>query len=87
MIVEKNTENLKQCKCMHCPSYTMGCKVKNVAENLYKMIDGIEKANHFEGMYCAFEKSSCIHEDKGCICSECPIHDKYKLNKNDYCLG
>ena len=54
MQVEKNKENLKLCQCMHCPSYTTGCKIKNMASNLYKLMEGFEDSEHFEGMYCAF---------------------------------
>lgn len=86
MKVEKNKENLKLCQCMHCPSYTTNCKIKTMPENIVHMIEGIEKAEHFEGLYCAFEKSRCIAEDCGCICENCEIHDKYNLKRDDYCL-
>lgn len=86
MQVAKTKENLEQCKCMGCPSYTTGCKVKNMAGNLYKLLEGLDKAEHFEGMYCAFDKSHCIDEDKGCLCDSCEVHAKYKLNKEEYCL-
>ena len=87
MQVAKTKENLKACQCMHCPSYTTGCKFKNMPENLVKLIEGFDMNEHFEGMYCAFEKSNCIKEDKGCICEECDVHKKYNLKRNDYCLA
>ena len=86
MQVEKSNENLKLCQCMHCPSYTTGCKIKNMASNLYKLMEGFEDSEHFEGMYCAFSKSDCIHEDKGCLCEDCEVHAKYNLKREDYCL-
>ena len=85
--VARTKENLERCKCMSCPSYTLGCKLKNMPGNLYKMMENLENIEHFEGMYCAFEKSRCINEDKGCVCSSCDIYNEYKLKKEDYCLA
>ena len=79
MRVEKTKENLQRCLCMSCPSYTMGCKLKNMPENLVKL-------DHFESMYCAFDKSHCIEHDKGCICSKCQNYKDYNLHNEDYCL-
>ena len=56
MRVEKTKENLQRCLCMSCPSYTMGCKLKNMPENLVKMFEDFEQLDHFESMYCAFDK-------------------------------
>ena len=42
---------------------------------------------HLELMFCAFEKSNCIHENRGCLCEKCPVHKKYALNNEDYCLN
>lgn len=86
MKVEKTKENLKKCQCMHCPSYTTGCKIKNMPENVVHLIEGFSEAKDFEGMYCAFSKSSCISEDKGCLCEQCSVHSQYNLKKEDYCL-
>lgn len=86
MRVEKTRENLRECLCLHCPSYTTACKMKNMPENLLKMLEPINEVEHFEGMYCAFDRSHCIHEDKGCICDNCEVHKKYNLKKEDYCL-
>lgn len=71
---------------MHCPSYTTGCKIKNMPENIVNLMEGLDKTERFESMFCAFERSGCIHEDKGCLCSDCSIHKKYGLKKEDYCL-
>ncbi len=86
MLVDRTKENLERCKCLSCPSYTLGCKVKNVPVNLFKMMEDLDKVEHFEQMFCAFEKSHCIDEDRGCLCPECPVHAEYNLNRDDYCL-
>ena len=83
--VEKTMENLRLCKCFECPSYTKACKSKN-SSNLYDNISEIKEVNHLEIMFCAFEKSDCIHENQGCLCLKCPVHKKYALNNEDYCL-
>ena len=83
MQVEKTKENLKKCICMDCPSYTMGCKIRSIPENLFKLAEDLEKVDHYEKMFCAFSKSECIKEDKGCICPECEIHKMYDLNRED----
>ena len=86
MRVEKTKENLQRCLCMSCPSYTMGCKLKNMPENLVKMFEDFEQLDHFESMYCAFDKSHCIEHDKDCICSKCQNYKDYNLHNEDYCL-
>lgn len=86
MQVDKTKENLKKCICMHCPTYTTGCKLKNLPENLIKGMGDLEKEDHFEAMYCAFNKSHCIDQDKGCVCPDCEIYKEYQLNREDYCL-
>ena len=86
MQVARTRENLRKCKCMYCPSYTTECRLKNLPGNLVHLMEDLKEADHFEGMFCAFEKSNCIHKDKGCLCETCPIHDEYQLNNNDYCL-
>lgn len=86
MRVEKNKENLKSCICMDCPSYSMGCKIRSMPENLFKLAEDLEKVEHYEKMFCAFDKSECIKEDKGCLCQNCKVHQKYALNREDYCI-
>ena len=85
--VARTKENLRRCRCMDCPSYTLGCKIRNMPENLFKMMDNLDKTEHFEGMFCAFEKSHCIENGKGCLCNNCEIYHKYNLNRQDYCLS
>ena len=86
MLVAKTKDNLRECRCRECPSFTAGCKFKNYPVNLIKLMDDLDNLEHFEGMFCAFEKSHCIDEDKGCLCDDCPIHAKYDLVREDYCL-
>lgn len=86
MKVDKTTENARNCMCLTCPSYTKTCKIKNIP-NLTKNIIDVDETQHLEIMFCAFEKSNCIHEHKGCLCSDCPVHKKYNLNNEDYCLN
>ena len=86
MQVEKTKENLKKCLCMKCPSYTTSCKLKAMPETIVKLFEDLDKVEHFEGMFCAFEKSNCIHENKGCKCVDCPIYTQYDLVREDYCL-
>ena len=85
--VARTKENLEHCKCLNCPSYSFVCKIKSMPGNMYKLMDDLSETDHFEGMYCAFEKSRCIHEDHGCMCNSCEIHHKYNLKREDYCLS
>ena len=41
--VARTKENLEHCKCLDCPSYTLGCKIKNTPINLYKLMDDLDK--------------------------------------------
>ena len=85
MLVDKTKDNAQMCQCLKCPSYTKTCKMKN---NMHMVQDVYAKTNdeHWELMFCAFEKSNCIHENRGCMCQGCPVHKKYALNNEDYCL-
>ena len=85
--VAKTKENLKKCVCMKCPSYTTGCKMKNMPANMIGMMTGIEKKEHFEGLFCAFEESNCIKEKKGCLCLTCPVALENNLDKQYYCIN
>lgn len=86
MQVARTKENLAKCKCVDCPSYSLSCKIMNAPENLIKRMENLEAVDHYEKMFCAFEKSKCINEVKECICADCPVHDQYLLKKNDYCV-
>lgn len=87
-IVEKSLDNLKKCICRKCPSYTLECKIKEMPHNLWELAvhhSDLNKIDHFEGMYCAFGKSECIHEPKGCICKECELAKQYELTEEYFC--
>lgn len=86
MQVAKNKENLKKCVCMDCPSYSMGCKIKNFPENMIKLMNDLDDVEHYEKMFCAFGKSHCISEDKGCLCETCPVYHENDLHREDYCI-
>lgn len=85
MRVAKTMDNAQHCQCLSCPSYTTTCKLKN---NMKTNSDVLNKAEneHWEILFCALEKSNCIHENRGCKCSTCMVHRKYALNNEDYCL-
>jgi len=84
--VEKSKENLKKCICMKCPSYKLACKMKAMPKNIITMMKGnISEIDHFEGLYCAFEKSHCITVESGCICADCEIYKENNLGKVYFC--
>jgi len=85
--VTRTKDNLGKCQCMKCPTYTFMCKVKSAPGNIMAMMGDIGKKDHMEAMYCAFDKSKCIEEEKGCICMTCAIFSEYNLDKAYYCLG
>ncbi|MBR5599134.1 MAG: DUF2769 domain-containing protein, partial [Alphaproteobacteria bacterium] len=76
MQVEKNVENIRNCLCFNCPSYTRWCKNKNNVDDMCDDIS-IENIDHLEVMFCAFDKSECIKEHRGCLCDKCSVHKKY----------
>jgi len=84
--VPRTMENFKHCKCLSCPSYTTKCKLKEVPRDLVKMVEGVDKADHIDGMFCAFGKSECITEIKSCICMTCKNAEKYGLVAGFYCV-
>jgi len=84
--VEKTLGNATRCICVKCPSYTLGCMLRGIPDNLKAVAGGLGKAEHMEGMFCAFEKSSCISQDKGCLCHNCPLYKANGLDKASYCL-
>lgn len=84
--VGKSKENLKKCICMKCPSYKLGCKMKAMPKNMMTMMRGnISELDHFEGLFCAFEKSKCITEEEGCICATCEVYKDNSLDKLYFC--
>lgn len=86
MRVDKTLENVSHCLCMKCPSYSSVCQIKNAPQNINLDTADLETRTHYEKMFCAFQKSNCIHLDRGCICDQCVVHQLYALNNNIYCL-
>ena len=84
--VPKTKENLKKCICMKCPSYTFACKMKSMPGNVILMMGDMSHKIHAEAMFCAYEKSSCIDEEKGCNCGNCDLFKEYELGKGYFCL-
>lgn len=85
--VARTSDNLEKCRCSDCPSYTAGCKIKNYPINMVKLVEGIENVDHYEKMFCAFGKSDCIHEDKGCLCEYCEVYAENCLSRDEFCLA
>lgn len=84
--IEKSKENVQKCLCLQCPSYSQSCQIKNTVGTSYKLMTEVDKIKHLELMFCAFEKSRCINESKGCLCKQCEIYQEYNLRHCGYCL-
>jgi hypothetical protein len=61
--------------------------MKSMPSNIRAMMKDIGKVDHMEGMFCAFDKSKCITDEKGCTCMTCAIYKENNLDKAYYCLG
>lgn len=59
--------------------------MKNIPGNIMGMMSGLENKDHFEGLYCAFEKSNCIKGKKGCVCATCEVYKENGLEKLYFC--
>jgi hypothetical protein len=88
-VVPKTKENLNRCICLNCPSYALGCQLKSVPEITQEVKDTLDsdmyKVDHLEAMFCAFGKSKCIDEKKGCLCGGCPNMEEYKPGPGYFC--
>ena len=84
--VNKTQKNIERCLCLSCPSYSTSCKIKNAFQNQSRATTSLENRTHYEKMFCAFEKSNCIHLDKGCLCNKCLNFKEYNLSNCTYCL-
>ena len=84
--VDKTEENITRCLCLNCPSYSTTCKIKNAKQTTNRTTQSLEAHKHYEKMFCAFEKSNCIHLNRGCICEDCANFKNYNLKKGTYCL-
>ena len=86
MQVEKTQDNICNCLCMMCPSYEKICKFSNQKDNKDISTQKLQEKTHYEKLFCAFEKSNCIHFNRGCLCEKCEVYRKYSLHKREYCL-
>jgi hypothetical protein len=59
-------------------------KMTSMPGNVILMMGNMEKIQA-EAMFCAYEKSHCIKEEKGCICATCEIFKEYNLGKQYFC--
>ena len=85
--VERTRENLMKRICKNCPSYTFTCKLMGMPGNMLILIDPDDDEKvHAETLFCAYEQSHCIREEKGCLCSKCEVAKKHELDKIYYCL-
>ena len=53
MKVEKTLENVSNCLCLQCPSYTKTCHLRNEKE-MFEKINNIAEQKHFEFFFCSF---------------------------------
>ncbi|HCU58953.1 MAG TPA: hypothetical protein DIC64_03125 [Alphaproteobacteria bacterium] len=84
--VDKTQQNISRCLCLNCPSYSSSCKIKNAHLSTNQPSDELNSRTHYEKMFCAFEKSNCIHLDRGCICKKCANFKDYNLQNGTYCI-
>ena len=84
--VEKTKKNLLKCKCKSCPSYTFTCKLLGMPGNMILLMGSMDKKVEAETLFCAYAKSQCITEAKGCNCPGCDVYEEYNLDNTYYCL-
>ena len=83
--VPKEKANLIKCMCKKCPTYDFACKVKSIPGNMGLILGDMEDKLHAETMFCAYEKSNCLEDEKGCLCPTCELFKKYELGKTYFC--
>lgn len=84
--VPKIKKNLMKCKCKTCPTYDFACKVKSIPGNMGLILGDMEDKTHAETMFCGYEKSNCLDEEKGCLCPSCEVFKECALDKTYYCI-
>lgn len=86
--VKRTRENLAKCLCKECPSYTFTCKLMAMPGNVILLIDPMDDESlHAETMFCAYNKSQCINEEKGCKCPDCEVNKENDLGKTYFCIS
>jgi len=83
--VPKEKGNLIKCMCKKCPTYDFACKVKSIPGNVGLILGDMEDKTHAETLFCAYEKSNCIEDEKGCLCPTCELFKEYELGKTYFC--
>lgn len=84
--IPKNKESLKKCRCMKCPSYNFACKLKSIPGNVILKIGKMDSKIHAEAMFCVYEPSDCINDERGCLCPECDLYKEYDLKGKYFCV-
>ncbi len=86
--VPRTRENLMKCLCKSCPSYTFACKLMAVPGDIILVFDTINDDKlHAETMFCAYEKSQCINEEKGCKCPDSEVYKENELGNTYFCTN
>lgn len=86
--VERTKENLMKCQCKSCPTYTFTCKLMAAPGNIILLFDTMnDNRLHAETMFCAYNKSQCITDEKGCKCSSCEVHKENGLDTIYFCTN
>jgi len=86
--IERTKENLAKCLCKECPSYTFACKMMAMPGDIILLIDPMDNEKlHAETMFCAYHKSQCINEEKGCKCPDCEVYSENDLGKTYFCTN
>ena len=60
--------------------------MKTMPKNMMTMVKGnISELDHFDGLFCAFEKSECITEITECLCETCVVFKDNNLTNYGFC--
>ncbi|MDW7739105.1 MAG: DUF2769 domain-containing protein [Bacillota bacterium] len=84
--VPKTRKNLLKCLCKKCPTYSFTCKMMSIPGNIILLMDTKDDRLHAETMFCAYSKSQCIKDEKGCICRKCEVYKENELSGMYFCL-
>lgn len=86
--VQRTKENLMKCLCKNCPTYSFACKLMATPGNIILFFDTMNDDRlHAETMFCAYDKSQCINEEKGCKCSNCEVYKENGLDTIYFCTN
>ena len=86
--VERTRENLMKCLCKGCPTYSFACKLMATPGNIILLFDPLNDDRlHAETMFCAYGKSQCITNEKGCKCAGCEVYAEHGLDKTYFCTS